>query len=771
MRKRWASRAAIQSMEAETIEVPSGDEFDDSALGNRSDPELLGSFSLAGGSPYSHTLSDLEREDQADEQESFSPLGLGGGRSSLFKPEGNDRTDGADEKRRKTAVQVIDDSTDVALPVEAEVSSSAATRRVSDLALRATNMKQFKFPWEKGRLSRVFGDNSVVGVRTPVLEPAGYNPISLSVKVSDGAELTPTIKVKEVLAGKAIFTSVVRKVADISYVDERKQKRSRAINLWWDLLSTVVDASEIGRKALAEAPVDDLASYAKEILDACFGLKSPGTLLKRYYSLKSYHDWCVSFKTDAWIPMTETLAWEYVRWLKTSSAPATKATSFMEACRFCWFVVGVEGANLVESSFRVKGASNQMKASKRPWRPADLLTVQEVLKLHEVLESEERHVVDRLFCGHMLHLLYGRARWSDLLATKHLHIDSDGCYLEVQTQVHKGAKAADTKSRLLPVVTPCLGIAEGNWAKTYMKLREHCGLAPPMETDWHMLPAPLDDSGESWSTRYVTSEEGATFLRLVLGQAKTAHRRVSTHSLKSTAISWASKFGLNLETRAILARHATSLSNPTVLYSRDIISAAMREFDKVLKDIRENCFQPDRTRSGMITPRFAASTTPKQIFSKALDNVAEPQLFEPAPVTPSFEVPVEQPPAESLLDGTLDDVLQQASKAVAENESLDDPANELEVQEAAVEYSETSEEASEESSSSESEDDNIEEPTPSQVAPPQPLLTSGYFVNEKSSVIHCLRADDVFRCGRRRTIYYAHIRELNGMRCSRCFNL
>lgn len=70
----------------------------------------------------------------------------------------------------------------------------------------------------------------------------------------------------------------------------------------------------------------------------------------------------------------------------------------MEACRFCCFVIGVEGSNLVES--------NQMKALKRPWRPADLLTVQEVLKLHEMLESENRHVVDRLFCGHMLHLLY-----------------------------------------------------------------------------------------------------------------------------------------------------------------------------------------------------------------------------------------------------------------------------------------------------------------------------------------------------------------------------
>ncbi len=81
--------------------------------------------------------------------------------------------------------------------------------------------------------------------------------------------------------------------------------------------------------------------------------------------------------------------------------------------------------------------------------------------------------------------------------------------------------------------------------------------------------------------------------------------------------------------------------------------------------------------------------------------------------------------------------------------------------------SETSEEDSEESSSSDSDNREDEEAAPSQVE----SLASGYFVNEKSSVIHCLRAGDVFRCGRKRTIYYAHIHELNGMRCSRCFNL
>ena len=763
MRKRWAERAESRSSGLGLIEVGSGDE------------EAPSQFSLHGlalgmsdggsqiGSPSRNSFLD------SDDEKAASDGILSSGRfSEAFfeqrQPEGSEFSFVDDSKRRKTFIQVVDDSTDVPLPAEDVVSSNRATRQFSDLALRATNVKQFKFPWEKGRLGRVFGDNAWMDIKAPSLEPTGFNPVSVNLHVSDKAEMTPKIKLKEVAEDGAAFKAVVRKVSEISYVDERKFKRTRAIRMWWSLLATAADASEIGRKAQAEASTEELDSYAHEILDACFGLKSPGTLLKRYYSLKSFHDWCIEFRTSAWLPMTETLAWEYVRWLKSTSAPPTKATSFMEACRFCWFVVGVDGSNLVESSFRIKGASNQMKAAKRPWRPADLLTVHEVLKLHEVLESEQRHIVDRVFCGHLLHLLYGRARWSDLLATKHLHIDSDNCYLEVQTQLHKGAKAADTKSRLLPVVSPGLGVAKTNWATTYLKLREQCGLSPPMETEWHMLPAPLDDSGESWSTRYLTSEEGSEFLRLILGQPKSAIRRLSTHSLKSTAISWTSKFGLGLETRAILARHATSLSNPTVLYSRDIISAALREFDKVLADIRDSCFQPDRTRSGMITPRLAAAATPSGLFTQALNSSGGSHLMEAAPATPGFEMVSE---AREQVEGQSVAVVSRPDVAGSPplEEGHDETPKAVEMSD-----SETSEEASEESSSSDEETHDVPSPSPQQELSSL-LLPSKYYINEKSSVIHCLRTDDVFRCGKKRTIYYANIRELNGMRCGKCFNL
>ncbi len=286
-------------------------------------------------------------------------------------------------KKQKTVVQVEDEDAEASSAVQQAPPSSSAVRRVSDLALWTTNLKQFKFPWEKGRLAKVFGNAEIVNVGAPSLEPTGFNPVSLCLKMSDEAKMTPTIKVREVVEGSAVFAAVVRKVSEVSYVDERKLKRARAITLWWDMLSTIPEASEIGRKTLAEARQDEVSAYGREILDACFGLKSPGTLLKRYYSMKSFHTWCIEFKTEQWLPMTETLAWEYVRWLKATSAPATKASSFLESCRFCWFVVGVDGANTVESSFRVKGVSNQMRAAKRPWRPADLLTVAEVLKLHE----------------------------------------------------------------------------------------------------------------------------------------------------------------------------------------------------------------------------------------------------------------------------------------------------------------------------------------------------------------------------------------------------
>ena len=72
---------------------------------------------------------------------------------------------------------------------------------------------------------------------------------------------------------------------------------------------------------------------------------------------------------------------------------------------------------------RIKGISAQMKASKKPWRPADLFSMDEVLKLHSILENTSISLGDRVMTGHILRLIYSRSRWSDLCQVSNLYID------------------------------------------------------------------------------------------------------------------------------------------------------------------------------------------------------------------------------------------------------------------------------------------------------------------------------------------------------------
>ena len=97
--------------------------------------------------------------------------------------------------------------------------------------------------------------------------------------------------------------------------------------------------------------------------------------------------------------------------------------------------------------------------------------------------------------------------------------------------------------------------------------------------------------------------------------------------MKNTALSWAAKYGLSLETRKLLGHHA--LGNDTVAlgYSRDAQAAPVAEYQKVLDSIRVGSFDPDASRSG----RFKSFDIP-------------PTVHEP-PATAAF-IPFETPVVE-----------------------------------------------------------------------------------------------------------------------------
>eukprot|EP00435_Cladocopium_sp_Y103_P058675 s1435_g20.t1 len=631
-------------------------------------------------------------------------------------------------------------------------------------ALKSTDLKVFKYPWERGRLKRFFSDDPIVPVRVPVLKPGGRNIVDLDLEVDASGHVSAKASVKPVVVDEPVFLSVVKKMDGIPVEDDRVLQRKRAIEGWWTLLSHSLVSSSIGLKVTVEATSDTLLECAHGILDAVFSVKSPGTLMRRLYSIQAFEHWCNDTFNDHWLPVTEYKAWRYVSWLKETGAAPTKAGSFIEGLRFSWYLLGVEGSGDAEKSLRVKGSAAQQKASKKPWRPADLLKLDEIFQLHTMLLDESAALGDRLLCGHFLHLLYGRCRWSDLSCVTDLFLDSDAQYLEVSTRWHKGGRSAEMKSRLLPIVAPARGVDMSNWASVYLTLRKRAGLVLPLEEHGPMMCAPLDEAALQWSTRPLTSEEGSSFLRKVLKAPKTVDRRISTHSMKSTLMSWTSKYGLPDSSRAVLARHVSSVASATAVYSRDLLSPVLRELDSMLTAIRSGLFLPDRTRSGMLTPVGVAATAPITPFGRGAPPVPSTPL---APVMPM--IPVAAPKV-----GQIADVLAFGDSSLGSWEQVEDSWNHPETPgdvspspaEKGQADSDTSEEDSVQSTSSSGEETEGEEPRHFSFDPP-----SDFYINSKSLVIHCCRTEGVLKCGRRVTPNFSKVYELNGIRCSRCFDV
>ena len=68
---------------------------------------------------------------------------------------------------------------------------------------------------------------------------------------------------------------------------------------------------------------------------------------------------------------------------------------------------------------------------------------------------------------------------------------------------------------------------------------------------------------------------------------------ISSHSLKSTTLSWCAKYGLSGTTRSILGRHSGALADTYTIYSRDLTVAPTRELQSVIVEIAEGRFLPD----------------------------------------------------------------------------------------------------------------------------------------------------------------------------------
>ena len=676
-------------------------------------------------------------------------------------------------------------------PGRLERVASAAPPGIVSEALRLTDKKTLLYPWEKGRLGRIFGQQGRLSLKKPKLNPGVNNFVNVGIGISDGFHLDGTVTVQTTLHEAALYKAVVKNIVGCTFTEERASQREHALHQWWDLLRLNMAASDPGRAAVQEKGLSEVFRYGLELLDATFGLKSPGTLLKRLCAIKLFNQWQMRNFTETWIPFSEQRVWAYMRDLKETKAPASRAVSLLESIRFCHYVLKVDGALSVLESLRIKGLAAQLYANKRPWRPSDVLTVNEVEFLHHCFKDQNVCEVDRIFIGHLLHMLYARARFSDLLAVTELFIDAEGAYIEVSATLHKGARSMDAKSKLLPIVAPAVGINGDSWAKEYLELRHKLGLKDPGSTATPMLLAPKPGA-IGWEDRYITSQELNSFLKRIFasGGRPIAGRKITTHSLKATGLSWCSKLGISEEHRAILARHAKSVQGATVLYSRDLLSSALRSFERVLQSIKGQTFHPDKSRSGMITPARAtpagAPSTPLPPVAPVLDTVGA--AATPFDMAGEHLVRDVQEAGKQVDLDHLHDRFRAGYEDYSPGTAVNSPAVKEEFVWPDVEWdgavidleeqhdlltawqSGSEEESSGCSDSSEDTDFewDLDEEDDAEV-PKRGGVVVKWFINVKTNVIHEKRNETTFRCGRPMGQTYVAVPALTGLRCGTCF--
>ena len=336
-----------------------------------------------------------------------------------------------------------------------------------------------QYPWEQGVLSQIFGKAGDLSLPScsGLAEPGVLLQGKEDVLAPRGAD--------DQLPVDAKFTSVISSTKDLEYFESKNQKLELACAQWLELLSISWKAFGVG-EAVADALLSDVSGQeATEILRACFGIKSPSTLLKRASSFRQFVRWYdesgygVQTMTDPF-PVRESAVWEYFLWLRekrrASDMGFTLPASFLETVRFAKFTVDLKDADLIISSRRLLGFAAIEKKNKGPTKQAPGLELEHVRRLHEVLMSEANSV-DRLAAGCFLVCLYGRARWSDIRYVDHVEVDK-GRHgsLTLYTTEHKTSNVGARREQYLPLAIPWEGITSDPWLETFLQLYESVGL-------------------------------------------------------------------------------------------------------------------------------------------------------------------------------------------------------------------------------------------------------------------------------------------------------
>jgi hypothetical protein len=229
-----------------------------------------------------------------------------------------------------------------------------------------------------------------------------------------------------------------------------------------------------------------------------------------------------------------------------------------------------------------------------------VLTVKQVQQLESITQHSS-DIQDRVMAGYCLLCLNSRARWNDIQFPERITEDREETgtgFFQIDVRIVKTSSTAEKKAMLLPVTGILDSFIDCDWCNTWVRDRTASGL-PRINHESPLMPGVLING--RWDKAPLSTTQASKWLRELLlsaGSTQDEVARISTHSLKATTLSWASKYGLALEDRKLLGYHVIDSSNSALRYSRDALSGPLRRMQTVYRDIKADAFNPDSTRSG-----------------------------------------------------------------------------------------------------------------------------------------------------------------------------
>ena len=377
-------------------------------------------------------------------------------------------------------------------------------------------------------------------------------------------------------------------------------KRNLAVGKWQTL---VMASAHCCTRSLVDPSVadDDLRRSLEDALRE----KATGTLNKRAGSILLYLGWgrAKGYTDQELVPFREATAYEYARDLYDDEAPATRASSFLEATLLASALLGLGSEDLLQSA-RLKGAVFGSFERKRLTDKKDGLTVAAVTGLEKLVLENQRDKADRVFAGFAAWCVHTRQRVGDALrVVNEPWLDpanvppAEAAFVETVAGKTKAGNVKRRRRLPLPLVGFACGLTGEPWAAAWLALRSDEGL--DASTDGTMMPAPKKGGG--WARRSLTTSECSDWLRMITREEVPSEEgavRYSAHSCKTTLLSWAAKAGMPKAARRILGSHAKAGDRTVAEYSRDELAEPLRLVNLMLGWIAAGQFIPEANRSG-----------------------------------------------------------------------------------------------------------------------------------------------------------------------------